>query len=52
VPAKPSYGAWELSVVRQILSAGGLPSGHIFEVAGKADTDPLFPDPTCRRTAE
>ena len=49
VPDKPGYGAWELSAdranaVRQILAAEGLPSGHIYMVAGKADTDPLFPD--------
>jgi chemotaxis protein MotB len=49
VPEKPGYGPWELSAdranaVRQILAAEGLPSGHIYEVAGKADTDPLFPD--------
>jgi chemotaxis protein MotB len=49
VPAKPGYGAWELSAdranaVRQILAGEGLPSGHIYMVAGKADTDPLFPD--------
>ena len=49
VPPKPGYGAWELSAdranaVRQILTAEGLPSGHVFMVAGKADTDPLFPD--------
>ena len=49
VPAKPGYGAWELSAdranaVRQILASEGLPSGHIFMVAGKADTDPLFAD--------
>ena len=49
VPDKPGYGAWDLSAdranaVRQILEAQGLPSGHIYEVAGKADTDPLFPD--------
>jgi len=49
VPDKPGYGAWELSAdranaVREILAAEGLPSGHVFEVAGKADTDPLFPD--------
>jgi chemotaxis protein MotB len=30
--------------VRQILDAEGVPSGNIFMVAGKADTDPLFPD--------
>ncbi|HZD88956.1 MAG TPA: OmpA family protein, partial [Pseudolabrys sp.] len=49
VPPKPGYGPWELSAdranaVREILQAQGVPAGHIFEVAGKADTDPLFPD--------
>ncbi len=49
VPDKPGYGPWELSAdranaVREILAGEGLPSGHIYMVAGKADTDPLFPD--------
>ncbi|HVZ50341.1 MAG TPA: flagellar motor protein MotB [Pseudolabrys sp.] len=49
LPPKPGYGPWELSAdranaVRQILAAEGVPAGHIFMVAGKADTDPLFPD--------
>jgi len=49
VPDKPGYGAWELSAdransVRQILAGEGVSSSHIFMVAGKADTDPLFPD--------
>ncbi len=49
IPAKPGYGPWDLSAdranaVRQILSAEGLPSGNVFMVAGKADTEPLFPD--------
>jgi chemotaxis protein MotB len=49
MPAKPGYGPWELSAdranaVREILAAEGLRSGHIYMVAGKADTDPLFPD--------
>ncbi len=49
VPDKPGYGAWELSAdranaVREILAAEGMPPGYIFMVAGKADTDPLFPD--------
>ena len=49
MPDKPGYGPWELSAdranaVRQILAGEGLPTGHIFMVAGKADTDPLFPD--------
>lgn len=49
VPTKPGYGPWQLSAdranaVRQILDAEGVPSGNIYMVAGKADTDPLFPD--------
>jgi len=49
VPPQPEYGPWELSAdranaVRQILMAEGLPSGNIYMVAGKADTEPLFPD--------
>lgn len=49
VPEKAGYGPWELSAdranaVRQILAAEGVPSGHVFMVAGKADTEPLFPD--------
>jgi chemotaxis protein MotB len=49
VPPQPGYGPWELSAdranaVRQILTSEGLESGHIYMVAGKADTDPLFPD--------
>jgi chemotaxis protein MotB len=49
VPSKPGYGPWELSAdranaVREILTGEGLTGGHIFMVAGKADTDPLFPD--------
>ncbi len=46
---QPGYGPWNLSVdransVRHILEEEGLPSNSIYEVAGKADTDPLFPD--------
>ena len=49
VPPQPGYGPWELSAdranaVRQILMAEGLPAGNIYMVAGKADTEPLFPD--------
>jgi len=48
-PVNPDYGPWSLSVdransVRQILEEGGLPSSNIYAVAGKADTDPLFPE--------
>ena len=46
---QPSYGPWTLSVdranvVRQILEEEGLSGTKIYEVAGKADTDPLFPE--------
>lgn len=49
LPPKPGYGPWDLSAdranaVRQILQEEGIPSGHVFMVAGKADTQPLFPD--------
>jgi chemotaxis protein MotB len=49
VPEQPGYGPWELSAdranaVRQILAAEGVSSGHVYMVAGKADTEPLFPD--------
>jgi chemotaxis protein MotB len=49
IPSKPGYGPWELSAdransVRQILEAEGIPTAHMFMVAGKADTQPLFPD--------
>ena len=49
VPPKPGYGPWELSAdranaMRSILQQEGVPSGHFFMVAGKADTQPLFPD--------
>lgn len=40
---------WELSMgraaaVREILAAAGLPNDRFAVVAGKADTDPMFPD--------
>jgi len=49
VPPKADYGPWNLSAdranaVRQILEEEGFPSGNIYEVAGRADTDPLFPE--------
>jgi len=49
VPTRGDYGAFDLSAdranaVRQILEREGLPAAHIFAVAGKADTQPLFPD--------
>ena len=49
VPPKPGYGPWDLSAdranaVRQVLQQDGVPSARVFMVAGKADTQPLFPD--------
>jgi chemotaxis protein MotB len=49
VPPRSGYDAFDLSAdranaVRQILEREGLPSSHIFAVAGKADSLPLFPD--------
>jgi chemotaxis protein MotB len=49
VAPTPGYGPWNLSAdranaVRQILEEAGLPGTNIYEVAGKADGDPLFPD--------
>jgi chemotaxis protein MotB len=48
-PPRPDYGPWNLSAdranaVRQILEEEGMPSANFYAVAGKADTDPLFPD--------
>ena len=48
MPPRPGYGPWELSAdranaVRQILEDEGLPGSHLFMVAGKADSQPLFP---------
>jgi chemotaxis protein MotB len=49
LPSRPGYGAWELSAdransVRQLLEQEGVPNNSMFMVAGKADTQPLFPD--------
>jgi len=49
VPTRSDYGPFDLSAdranaVRQILEREGLPVSHIYAVAGKADTQPLFPD--------
>jgi chemotaxis protein MotB len=49
MPPRPGYGPWELSAdranaVRKLLEAEGVPTAHIYMVAGMADTQPLFPD--------
>lgn len=46
---RPIVSPWELStgraaVVRELLAAGGIPDDRFAIVAGRADTDPLFPD--------
>jgi chemotaxis protein MotB len=48
-PARPGYGPWDLSAdranaIRRILEEEGVQAGNIFMVAGRADTQPLFPD--------
>ncbi len=48
-PARAGYGPWDLSAdranaIRQILEEAGVPSSHLYMVAGRADTQPLFPD--------
>jgi chemotaxis protein MotB len=48
-PPRPGYGPWDLSAdranaIRQVLEEEGVPGSHIFMVAGRADTQPLFPD--------
>jgi len=49
MPPAVSFISWNLSVdranaVRQILEKEGYSSANIYKVAGKADTDPLFPE--------
>src|ERR1700748_2643581 len=49
VPARGDYGAFELSAdranaIREILEHEGLPTAHVYAVAGQADNQPLFPD--------
>jgi chemotaxis protein MotB len=49
IPPRAGYGPWNLSAdranaIRQILQEEGVPLSHFFMVAGKADTQPLFPD--------
>jgi chemotaxis protein MotB len=48
-PPRPGYGPWELSAdranaVRRILEEQGVPTANFMQVAGKSDTQPLFPD--------
>ncbi len=48
-PGRPGYGPWELSAdranaIRKILEEEGVPAANFFMVAGRADTQPLFPD--------
>jgi chemotaxis protein MotB len=49
LPLQPGYGPWDLSAdransVRKILEGEGVPTANFYMVAGRADTQPLFPD--------
>jgi chemotaxis protein MotB len=46
---KATYGPWELSAdransIRKVLEEEGVPTANFYMVAGRADTQPLFPD--------
>ena len=46
---RATMGPWDLSAgrainIREILAQNGLPDDRFANVAGKADTDPMFPD--------
>jgi chemotaxis protein MotB len=48
-PGTPGYGPWELSAdransIRKILEEEGVSAANFYMVAGRADTQPLFPD--------
>lgn len=48
-PGRSGYGPWDLSAdranaIRRILEEEGVPASQMFMVAGRADTQPLFPD--------
>jgi chemotaxis protein MotB len=48
-PPRPGYGAFDLSAdransVRQILQEEGVTGSQLYAVAGRADTEPLFPE--------
>src|SRR6185295_4334653 len=48
-PPNASYTNWDLSAdranaARRILTASGLPPDRIYQVTGKADQEPLYPD--------
>jgi len=45
----PEYGNWELSAARanaarRAMMQAGLSADRIFQVSGRADTEPLFPE--------
>ena len=49
LPPRPDYGPWELSAdranaVRKVLEEEGLSSARFYSIAGRADSQPLFPD--------
>lgn len=49
--SRDGYTQWDLSsdranVARRVLAENGVPHDQFFEVSGKADSEPLFPDDT------
>tara|TARA_R110000824_G_scaffold399843_1_gene606036 strand:- start:125172 stop:126113 length:942 start_codon:yes stop_codon:yes gene_type:complete len=47
----PGYSNWELTAdranaARRVIGAQGLPNDRIYQVVGKADSEPLFPEDT------
>jgi len=49
VAGKPGYGNWELTAdranaTRRIVEHAGLSADRVYQVIGKADSDPLFPE--------
>lgn len=49
VIGKPGYGNWELTAdranaTRRIVEKAGLSADRVYQVIGKADSDPLFPE--------
>ncbi|MET0182010.1 MAG: flagellar motor protein MotB [Caulobacterales bacterium] len=48
-PGRGYASNWELSsaranAARRILQANGVPADHIYQISGRADSEPLFPD--------
>ena len=49
LPGSTGEGDWALSAARanatrQVLEAAGVPAGRMYQVSGKANSEPLYPD--------